>query len=161
MVSESTNIIRHILATIAYRSTKTVCQVDAAFYEMELGNGIRKPAEILRHMGQVLSYTLGVLTNTTPIKLQPLDGDAELDRFYALLNQVDQRITETDIDYELSLKLIQGPFADVLTHIGQLALLRRAFHDPVPGENFMEAVVQIGRLNQEDQTLSDDSHLKS
>lgn len=157
MNAEPTNIIRHMLATIAYRLARTVRRVDAAFYEMELGSSIRKPVEILRHMGQVLNYTVGVLANTTPTKLQPLDADAELDRFYALLNQVDQRIMETDIDYELGLKLMQGPFADVLTHVGQLALLRRAFHDPVPGENFMKAIVQIGRLNREEQTLSDDS----
>ncbi|GAB3223544.1 hypothetical protein [Spirosoma arcticum] len=156
MTDESMTIIRHVLASIAYRLAKAVRGVDAAFYEMESGNGIRKPAEILRHMGQVLSYTNGVLTNMTPINLQPLDGDAELDRFYDLLNQVDEHLAETNVDDELGLKLIQGPFADVLTHIGQLALLRRAFGDPVPGENFMKAAVQMGRLNREEQALSDD-----
>jgi hypothetical protein len=121
---------------------------------MESSNGIRKPVEIMHHMCQVVSYTQAVIANSSPSQLPPLDGPAEVKRLYSLLKQVDQLLVATDLEPTLILKLIQGPLADLLTHVGQIALLRRAFNDPVACENFMNARVAAGVLNQEDQALS-------
>ena len=46
-------------------------------------------------------------------------------------------------------KLFQGPIADALTHVGQLAMMRRAAGAPVKGENYFVADITVGRVGQE------------
>lgn len=43
-------------------------------------------------------------------------------------------------------KLFQGPIADALTHVGQLAALRRLAGAPVRGENYYVADIVVGRV---------------
>ena len=43
-------------------------------------------------------------------------------------------------------QLLQGPLADAMTHVGQLAMLRRLAGDPVPSENFIHAQVTPANL---------------
>jgi hypothetical protein len=42
--------------------------------------------------------------------------------------------------------LIQGPIADALTHVGQIAMLRRLAGCPIPGENYFAADIAPGRV---------------
>ena len=42
--------------------------------------------------------------------------------------------------------LFQGPVADALTHVGQLAMLRRMAGAPVRGENYFRAAIVAGRV---------------
>jgi hypothetical protein len=42
--------------------------------------------------------------------------------------------------------LLQGPFADAMTHAGQLAMLRRLAGSPVPPENFIFAQISAENL---------------
>lgn len=44
-------------------------------------------------------------------------------------------------------KLFQGPIADALTHVGQIAMLRRFAGDPMRGENYFVAEITIGRVS--------------
>ena len=46
-------------------------------------------------------------------------------------------------------KLFQGPIADALTHVGQLAMLRRMAGAPVRGENYFRADIIAGRVGPE------------
>ena len=46
-------------------------------------------------------------------------------------------------------KLFQGPVADALTHVGQIALLRRLAGGAVRGENYFKAEVAVGRVGAE------------
>jgi len=43
-------------------------------------------------------------------------------------------------------KLFQGPVADALTHVGQIAILRRLAGVPIRGENYFVAEITIGRV---------------
>jgi len=43
-------------------------------------------------------------------------------------------------------KLFQGPVADALTHVGQIAVLRRLAGSPVKGENYFVADIAAGRV---------------
>ena len=45
--------------------------------------------------------------------------------------------------------LFQGPIADSLTHIGQIAMLRRLAGCPVRGENYFRAEITVGRVGPE------------
>jgi hypothetical protein len=44
-------------------------------------------------------------------------------------------------------RLFQGPLADALTHVGQLAMLRRLAGSPVRGEDFFVADIATGRVD--------------
>ena len=41
---------------------------------------------------------------------------------------------------------MQGPVADALTHVGQLAMMRRLSGSPIRGENFIEAAIVAGQV---------------
>ena len=45
--------------------------------------------------------------------------------------------------------LLQGPVADALTHVGQMAMLRRLAGSPVRGENYLRADIVAGRVGPE------------
>jgi hypothetical protein len=44
-------------------------------------------------------------------------------------------------------RMLQGPFADAMTHAGQLAMLRRLAGDPVAPENFIVAKISPDNLS--------------
>jgi hypothetical protein len=44
---------------------------------------------------------------------------------------------------------MQGPVADALTHVGQLAMLRRLAGSPTRGENFYIAAIVTGQVGAE------------
>ena len=46
-------------------------------------------------------------------------------------------------------KLLQGPIADAIHHVGQLAMLRRLAGTPIRGENYFAADVATGRVGKE------------
>jgi hypothetical protein len=46
-------------------------------------------------------------------------------------------------------KLFQGPIADALTHVGQIAMLRRMAGAPVKGESYFAAEIVAGRVGRE------------
>ena len=43
-------------------------------------------------------------------------------------------------------KIFQGPIADALSHVGQIAMLRRLAGAPVKGENYFRAGITAGRV---------------
>jgi len=45
--------------------------------------------------------------------------------------------------------LFQGPIADALTHVGQIAMLRRLAGYPIRGENYYKANIFTGRVGSE------------
>ena len=46
-------------------------------------------------------------------------------------------------------KLIQGPLADALTHVGQLAMLRGMAGAPIRPESYARAEIVVGRIGME------------
>ena len=42
--------------------------------------------------------------------------------------------------------IFQGPIADALTHVGQIAMLRRMSGEPIRGENYFVAGIEAGRV---------------
>ena len=51
----------------------------------------------------------------------------------------------------MDLKLIQGPLADALTHVGQLHAMRRKAGAPIAAMNYIKADIQAGRTALADQ----------
>lgn len=142
--------VRHVLATLAYRFQKAVHGAPEHFAELDAGFGIRMPRQIVHHMNGVLGYLrVGVARGDEDVWYErpELDLPGEIAAFHASLQELDQLLaTRDDWKTDTLHRMIQGPLADALTHVGQLATLRRVAGDPIPSENFFKADVRIGRV---------------
>jgi hypothetical protein len=107
-------------------------------------------------MASVLRYLIKEISQREPIKPSGFTEDEEIKLFYDLLREADELLIEAHVPLETCLILIQGPLADILTHVGQISLLRRYFNKPITGENFMKAKIAIGNLARERQDFSND-----
>ncbi len=140
-------LLRHFVAAIAYRTQKALRGAPPHYPHFSAGHQLRTPVEILRHMTSVLGYARTFFVGGIyPITPEPLvDFAAEQGRFHEMLASLDALLAEAAIATELTDdQLLQGPLADAMTHVGQLALLRRLAGDPVAPENFIRATVRPG-----------------
>jgi len=142
-------LLRHAVATVAYRGGKAVRGAPASFSEFRSGADTRTPAQILAHVGDLFDWALGLADGRHVWRdSKPLPWDDEVARFHATLERFDARLAraETDPLGNSPEKLFQGPVADALTHVGQLNLLRRLAAAPVKGENYYKAEIATGRV---------------
>lgn len=139
--------LRHTLATLAYRGGKTLRDAPPGFATQRSDPGTRTPIEILSHIGDLLEWTLHLADGQHIwAEHHPASWSDEVGRFFALLEQVDARLTAPQPLMASAESLFQGPVADALTHVGQLALLRRRAGAPVKGENYFKAEIVAGRV---------------
>jgi hypothetical protein len=142
--------LRHTLATVAYRGGKAVRSAPASFAAYETGAAPKTPAQILAHIGDLFDWALSIAkgkqawNNSTP-----LEWNAEVARFHATLKTLDDYLaSDAPLNCEPE-KLFQGAIADALTHIGQLAMLRRLAGAKITAENFYQADIVAGRVGPE------------
>ena len=141
-------LFRHTLATLAYRGSKTVRNAPAGFAEFS-GAG-RTPGQILAHIGDLLDWALSMANGTRQWHdSKPLAWDQEAERFFAALKSFDDFLASPQPLQAPVEKLFQGPIADALTHVGQLAMLRRLAGGPIVGENYFVADIAVGRVGAE------------
>lgn len=138
--------LRHTLSTIAYRFKKSVKNVNVEFGNFTAGKGSRTPNEIINHMYHVLSAARIYILEEQFEKEMPekLNLKLEIDRFNLELRNIDNVLAEKELGINYSKRLLQGPFSDILTHIGQISMLRRLSNDPIEGEDFSSATIQKG-----------------
>lgn len=144
-------LLRHFLAAIAYRTQKALRGAPASFADFEPGHRARTPGDLLRHMTSLMGYTMTLFHGGSyPRRPEPLPTwDEEVARFHAMLGEV-AALLEQGAPLAISHRqLLQGPLADTMTHVGQLAMLRRLADAPIPPENFIHADVRGDRLGPE------------
>jgi hypothetical protein len=140
-------MLTHFLAALAYRTQKALRGAPDGFAEFRAGHDVRTPAELVRHMASVLGYARTFFIGGQ-YRPEPLDDfDAEILRLHEtiadLAAHLERRTPLREITPE---QLLQGPLSDAMTHVGQLALLRRLAGSPVPPENFVYAEIRDGRF---------------
>jgi len=141
-------ILRHTLATLAYRGGKTVRDAPASFADFA-GAG-RTPAQILAHLGDLLDWALSMADGSRKWNdSKPLPWEQERARFFAALKKFDDYLASDQPLQAPVERLFQGPIADALTHAGQLAMLRRLANVPIVGENYFVADIAAGRVGAE------------
>jgi hypothetical protein len=140
------NLLRHTLATLAYRATRAIEGASESFADFD-GAG-RTPRIILAHMGDLLDWALSMAEGSTSWQNSAPQGwEEEKQRFYRSLKAFDTYLClGAPIHAELE-RLLQGPVIDALTHVGQIAMLRRLAGCPTRGENFFVADIAVGRLS--------------
>jgi hypothetical protein len=146
----SRQLLRHTLATVAYRAGKALRGSPDYFASFHIGDKTRTPAQILAHMGDLFDWALSIAQGKqTWHDSTPLPWNAEVDRFFAALKKFDDLLASPEA-LEGSLEgLFQGPVADALNHIGQIAMLRRLAGSPVKGENYFRSEIATGRVGPE------------
>ena len=141
------DLLRHTVATLAYRGGKAVRDTDDSFASFKASETTRTPAQILAHVGDLLDWALSIAKgNETWQNSEPLAWSKEIERFHAALKSLDDYLGS---DSELSAsceRLFQGPVADALTHVGQIAMLRRIAGAPMKGENYSRAKIEAGHV---------------
>ena len=143
-------LLRHMLATIAYRGGKALRDAPEGFGSVSAGPGSRTAVEILSHVGDLWDWGLALANGEHRwAEARSDDWDAQVERFFAGLAAVDARLADPEPLGRPGRRLLQGPFADSLTHIGQIAMLRRLADAPVKGENYYKARVEAGRVGQD------------
>ncbi|HEX8726133.1 MAG TPA: hypothetical protein VF737_12170 [Gemmatimonadaceae bacterium] len=143
-------LLRHTVATVAYRGGKAVRNAPAGFAEFRVGPTSRTPAQILAHVGDLYDWALWMARGEHRWRdSAPLAWDAEVARFFAALAAFDAFLAGGEPLGRPAEMLFQGPVADSLTHIGQLTLLRRLAGAPVRAENYAKATIAIGRVGAE------------
>ena len=143
-------LLRHALATVAYRTSKAVRNAPAGFADFHAGEGVRTPGQILAHIGDLFDWALSIAKGKPAWRdSKPLPWEKEVERFFAALKSFDDFLA-SNAPMEAPLeKLFQGPIADALTHVGQLAMLRRMAGVPISGENYFVADMVVGRVGAE------------
>ena len=143
-------LLRHAVATLAYRGGKTLRGVPAGFAEFRASEGTRTPGQILAHVGDLLDWALCIAKGKQEWHdSPPLSWYQEVRRFSAALRAFDDYLASALPLGVSAEKLFQGPLADALTHVGQIAMLRRLAGSPVRGENYFRANIAAGRVDLE------------
>jgi hypothetical protein len=142
-------LLRHTVATLAYRGAKALRGSPPGFAEFRATPTTRTPVEILAHLGDLLEWALWLARGKHEWNpAAPLPWDQETARFFATLAALDEQLAGAPLGSPPE-KLFQGPIADALTHVGQIALLRRMAGAPVRGENYSRADIVAGRVGPE------------
>ena len=138
-------LLRHTLATLAYRGAKALRDAPATFANFDAAG--RAPINIVAHLGDLMEWGVSMANGTRKWHdTEPSTWDAERDRFFAALQAFDDYLASGDeIKCDLT-RLFQGPIADALTHVGQLAMLRRMAGAGIGGENYFVANIETGRV---------------
>ena len=143
-------ILRHSLATIAYRGGKILRDAPEGFVEFQAGHNVRTPIQILTHIGDLFEWALS-MAHGKPAwhDSVPLPWPDEAQRFFDSLKRFDDFLSGSDPLHAAPDKLFQGPIADAIHHVGQLALLRRLSGVPIRGENYFKADITTGRVGKD------------
>jgi hypothetical protein len=146
-MDEKRSFLRHTLATLAYRGSKAVDGAPDDFAGTRACPTCRSAVEILAHIGDLLDWALSLARGQEAWKgALPRSWAEESRRFHDGLQHFDDFLKG---DQPLGCEaegLFQGPIADALTHVGQIATLRRLAGAPVRGENYYLAEITVGRV---------------
>jgi len=143
-------MLRHALATLAYRAGKALRNAPPEFSGFRCADGSRTAGQIVAHMGDLMDWGASIargqqVWRDAPVQVWP----ADVRRFFQALQAFDEAVTDLDPDDPLAPKLLQGPIADALQHTGQLTMMRRLAGEPIAGENYYAADIVIGRVGLE------------
>lgn len=140
-------LLRHTLATVAYRGAKPLRDAPPDFANFPIPNSPRTPLKIVTHIGDLFDWALSIAAGKQVWKdSAPQSWHAEVERLFFTIRAFDDYLASNQPLYETPERLFQGPVADALTHIGQLAILRRISGQPMKAENYHKAEIATGRV---------------
>lgn len=143
-------LLRHAVATLAYRAAKAIRNAPPELADFRAGDATRTPLKLVAHLGDLLEWGVSLAAGDQKWNpATPSTWEAESTRFFSAVARLDEFLAS---DRALGCKperLLQGPVADALTHVGQLMMLRRLASAPVRSENYAIAEIVAGRVGAE------------
>lgn len=143
-------VLRHLIATLAYRAAKVLRDAPPGFDATTFGSPTRRPVQIVAHMADLMAWAITLARGDYVWKAEGgSDWNVEVQRFFTGLETLDRGLAVNPPLADSAQKLIQGPLADALTHVGQLAMLRGMAGHPVRPESYARAEIVTGRVGLE------------
>jgi len=140
------DLLRHAVATVAYRGGKALRGAPDGFAEFRAGESSRTPGQLLSHLGDLFDWALSMSKGVGRWRSSdPLPWDESSERFFLTLEAFDGHLASKAALACPVERLFQGPVADALTHVGQIAMLRRLAGTPMRSENYFQAEIVAGR----------------
>ena len=141
-------LLRHMMATLAYRLVRALEGATADFGLF--GEAGRTPVNILAHISDLMGWGLRLASGQGGwLQSDPLPWQDEEKRVFAAIKALDSYLASEVRLHATEERLLQGPIADALEHVGQLAMLRRLAGDKIHRENFYAATITIGQVDME------------
>lgn len=146
-MTDKRQLLRHTLATLAYRGGKALRGAPADFATFRAAPDSRSAGEILAHVCDLFDWAILLSAGRHVWTDGPvLPWEEGCARFFAGLEAFERTLETEEPLAAPEEKLFQGPIADAFTHIGQIALLRRLAGSLVRGENYFKAEIVAGRV---------------
>ena len=147
-MTDSRRLLQHFLGALAYRTQKALRDAPDSFAGFRIAPTARTPFEVLWHMTGLIGYARTMLHggDFEPPRVNSMAE--EVARFHDTLAALSRDFGDESLTAKISdEQFLQGPLADAMTHVGQLAMLRRVHGVPVPSENFIFATVTAANVS--------------
>ena len=146
-------LLRHAVATLAYRGAKAIRDASPNVADFHANDVTRTPRALLAHIGDLLDWAVSLAEGNQKWNPSPAASwEEESARFFAALGRFDAFLASDRPLGARPERLMQGPIADALTHVGQLMMLRRLAGNPLRSENYAAADIVAGRVSSEQAT---------
>jgi hypothetical protein len=143
-------LLRHAVATLAYRGGKAIRGAPDGFADFKASEKTRTPGQILAHLGDLIDWGLSMAKGKQEWHdSSVLSWDEGAKRFFAALQLFDDYLASDRPLHSSAERLFQGPVADALTHVGQIAMLRGIAGSSIRAENYFKADIAAGRVGAE------------
>ncbi len=139
--------LRHTIATLAYRGGKVLRGAPPSFSSFRPAPTVRSPGEVLAHICDLLDWARRLFRNEQVWSDSEVGAwEEDTARFFEGLKALDALCASDEPPGFPAERLFQGPVADALSHVGQIAMLRRMAGAPIRGENYSKAGIRAGRV---------------
>jgi hypothetical protein len=147
---ETLQFLRHTVATLAYRAEKVLREAPEGFADLRPSPASRSPLEILSHLGDLMEWAESLAQGESRWQPEPAASWTEAsERFFRGLAALDTALCAKPSRSRPPEAIFQGPVADALTHVGQLAMLRGMAGRPVRPESYARAEIRAGRVGRD------------
>jgi hypothetical protein len=146
----SRDFLRHTVATLAYRAEKALRDVPDGFSDLRASAATRTPFQIVVHLGDLMEWAERMARGERRWQhVACKDWNEARERFFRGLAALDRALAASDEKSLDAQAIFQGPVADALTHVGQLAMLRGMSGTPVRPESYARAEIRVGVVGEE------------
>ncbi len=148
--SNARELLRHTVATLAYRAEKVLREPPPGFAEYRVSPASRTALDIVEHLGDLVEWGARMAQGEYRWEPAPAGNWAgACERFFRGLLALDESVERSSFEGHSADQIFQGPVADALTHVGQLALLRGVASAPVRPESYARAEITTGRVGRD------------
>ena len=145
--------LRHTVATLAYRAEKVLRDVPEGFADARVSPATRTPLEVVSHLGDLMEWAERMARGESRWQAGgSTSWTAAAARFFHAIAALDAALAETLPQEHSAETIFQGPIADALTHVGQLAMMRGMVGSAVRPESYARAEIRVGIVGPEQST---------